>query len=53
MYTFGDTEEGTQWSRKDTTFIMEDGGVVGDGGADGAEHKEWLAVVDLPCILKK
>lgn len=26
---------------------------VGDGGADGAEHKEWLALVDSPCILKK
>lgn len=35
---------------------MEDGGVVGDGGADGAdgaEHKEWLAMVDLSCLLKK
>lgn len=40
MYTFRDTEEWTQWSRKNTTFIMEDGGVVGDGEADGAEHKE-------------
>ena len=32
---------------------MEVCGVVGDGEADGAEHKEKLAVVDLPCILKK
>lgn len=28
MYTFRDAEEGTQWSRKNTTFIMEDGGVL-------------------------
>ena len=38
MYTFRDTEEGTQWSRKDTTFIMEDGGVFGDGEAGRTQH---------------
>ena len=32
---------------------MEVGGVVGDGEADGAEHKEQLVVVDLTYILKK
>lgn len=40
MHTFRDTEEGTQWSRKNTAFIMEDGGVFGDGGADEVKHKE-------------